>query len=172
MTAFGNRRKIEEWEEPLGELCREQIECIPTVLDESQTSQKAFEDCRTELKESLNCELSDNEIVELLGQYVVIKPILDAVFEDFPFAEKNPISKAMGEMLEILDKEGMKKATSILTSFYEAVRLRMKNVKTDAEKQTVIKELFEKFFKYASPKQQEKLGIVYTPVEIVDFINQ
>lgn len=172
MTSFGKRRKIEEWNETLGEICREQIECIQKVLDESQTSQKAFEDFRTELKETLNCELSDNEIVELLGQYVIIKPILDAVFEDFPFAEKNPISKAMGEMLEILDKEGMKKATSLLKSFYDAVRLRMKNVKTAAEKQTVIKELFEKFFKYASPKQQEKLGIVYTPVEIVDFINQ
>ena len=172
MTAFGKRRKIEEWDETLGEICREQIECIQKVLDESQTSQKAFEDFRTELKETLNCELSDNEIVELLGQYVVIKPILDAVFEDFPFAEKNPISKVMDEMIEKLEKEGMKKATAILTSFYESVRFRMKNVKTDAEKQTVIKELFEKFFKYAFPKQQEKLGIVYTPVEIVDFINQ
>ena len=49
----------------------------------------------------------------------------------------------MGEMLEILDKEGMKNSTALLKSFYEAVRLRMKNVKTDAEKQTVIKELFE-----------------------------
>lgn len=172
MTSFGKRRKIEEWNETLGEICREQIECIQKVLAERPISQKAFKDFRTELKETLNCELSDNEIVELLGQYVVIKPILDVVFEDFPFAEKNPISKAIGEMLEILEKEGMKKATSPLKSFYDAVRLRMKNVKTDAEKQTVIKELLEKFFKYASPKQQEKLGIVYTPVEIVDFINQ
>lgn len=172
MTAFSKRRKIEEWDETVGEICQEQIKCIRKVLDESPSSQKAFEGFRTELKETLNGELSDNEIVELLGQYVVIKPILNAVFEDFPFAEKNPISKAMDEMLESLDKEGMKKATSLLKSFYEAIRLRMKNVKTDAEKQTLIKELFEKFFKYASPKQQEKLGIVYTPIEIVDFINQ
>ena len=87
MTAFGKRRKIEEWDETLGEICREQIECIQKVIDESPTSHKAFEDFRTELKETINGELSDNEIVELLGQYVVIKPILDAVFEDFPFAE-------------------------------------------------------------------------------------
>lgn len=168
----GNRREWEEWAEDVGEICQEQIKHIQKVLDESPDSQKAFEGFRTELKETLNGELSDDEIVEMLGQHVVTKPILDAVFGDFPFAEKNPISKAMGEMLESLDKEGMKKATALLKSFYEAVQFRMKNVKTAAEKQTVIKELFEKFFKYAFPKQQEKLGIVYTPVEIVDFINQ
>lgn len=168
----GNRREWEEWAEDVGEICQEQIKHIQKVLDESPDSQKAFEGFRTELKETLNGELSDDEIVEMLGQHIVTKPILDAVFGDFPFAEKNPISKAMGEMLESLDKEGMKKATALLKSFYEAVQFRMKNVKTAAEKQTVIKELFEKFFKYAFPKQQEKLGIVYTPVEIVDFINQ
>ena len=168
----GNRREWEEWAEDVGEICQEQIKHIQKVLDESPDSQKVFEGFRTELKETLNGELSDDEIVEMLGQHIVTKPILDAVFGDFPFAEKNPISKAMGEMLESLDKEGMKKATALLKSFYEAVQFRMKNVKTAAEKQTVIKELFEKFFKYAFPKQQEKLGIVYTPVEIVDFINQ
>ena len=108
----------------------------------------------------------------MLGQHVVTKPILDAFFGDYPFSAMNPIAKAMTEMVEKLDNEGMKKATKLLNGFYKAVQIRMKNVKTAAERQTVIKELFEKFFKYAFPKQQEKLGIVYTPVEIVDFINQ
>lgn len=168
----GNRREWEEWAEDVGEICQEQIEHIHKVLETSPASQKAFEGFRTELKETLNGELSDDEIVEMIGQHIVTKPILDAVFGDFPFAEKNPISKAMGEMLEKLDKEGMRKATALLKSFYEAVQFRMRTVKTASEKQTVIKELFEKFFKYAFPKQQEKLGIVYTPVEIVDFINR
>ena len=168
----GNRREWEDWAEDVGQICQEQIKHINKVLDESKPSRQAFEGFKSELKNTLNGELSDDEVVEMLGQHVVTKPILDAFFGNYPFSAKNPIAKAMTEMVEKLDNEGMKKATKLLNGFYKAVQIRMKNVKTAAERQTVIKELFEKFFKYAFPKQQEKLGIVYTPVEIVDFINQ
>lgn len=168
----GNRREWEDWAEDVGQICQEQIKHINKVLAESEPSKKAFEGFKSELKNTLNGELTDDEVVEMLGQHVVTKPILDAFFGDYPFSAMNPIAKAMTEMVEKLDNEGMKKATKLLNGFYKAVQIRMKNVKTAAERQTVIKELFEKFFKYAFPKQQEKLGIVYTPVEIVDFINQ
>ena len=168
----GNRREWEDWAEDVGQICQEQIKHIHKVLENSESSQKRFEKFKAELKSTLNGNLTDDEMVEMLGQHVVTKPILDAFFGEFPFSEKNPIAKAMTEMVEKLDHEGMKKATKLLDGFYESVQIRMKNVRTAAERQTVIKELFEKFFKYAFPKQQEKLGIVYTPVEIVDFINQ
>ena len=168
----GNRREWEDWAEDVGGICREQIKHIQKVLATSPESMKAFERFRTELKQTLNGELSDDEIVEMLGQHVVTKPILDALFADYPFTEKNPIARAMTAMVEKLDKEGLTKANHLLDGFYKSVQIRMRNVKTAAERQTVIKELFEKFFKFAFPKQQEKLGIVYTPVEIVDFINQ
>ena len=168
----GNRREWEDWAEDVGQICQEQIKHINKVLDESASSKKAFEGFKSELKNTLNGELTDEEVVEMLGQHVVTKPILDAFFGDYPFSAKNPIAKAMTEMVEKLDSEGMKKATKLLDGFYKSVQIRMRNVKTAVERQTVIKDLFEKFFKYAFPKQQEKLGIVYTPVEIVDFINQ
>ena len=168
----GNRREWEDWAEDVGDICREQIKHIKKVLEASPQSMKAFEGFKTELKQTLNGELSDDEIIEMLGQHVVTKPILDALFADYPFTEKNPIARAMTTIVEKLDKEGLTKANHLLDSFYKSVQIRMRNVKTAAERQTVIKELFEKFFKFAFPKQQEKLGIVYTPVEIVDFINQ
>jgi len=75
-------------------------------------------------------------------------------------------------MMDSLDKESMRLATKSLEDFYRSVRNRTRTIKTSADRQLLIKELFEKFFKAAFPKQQEKLGIVYTPIEIVDFINQ
>lgn len=74
--------------------------------------------------------------------------------------------------MDTLDRESMKLATKSLEDFYRSVRNRTRTIKTSADRQLLIKELFEKFFKAAFPKQQEKLGIVYTPIEIVDFINQ
>ena len=113
------------------------------------------------------------------GQHVVTQPILDALFTIqtsegtfYEFSKQNPIAIAMTSMMDSLDKESMRLATKSLEDFYRSVRNRTRTIKTSADRQLLIKELFEKFFKAAFPKQQEKLGIVYTPIEIVDFINQ
>ena len=158
-----------------------QIKHINEVLsDPTKTkSRAAFESFKKELKATLNGNLTDDEVIEMLGQHVVTQPILDALFTVkngdeviYEFSKQNPIATAMTAMMNSLDKESMKLATKSLEDFYRSVRNRTRTIKTAADRQLLIKELFEKFFKAAFPKQQEKLGIVYTPIEIVDFINQ
>ncbi len=180
LKRVGNRREWGDWAEDVGLFCEKQVAHIEKVLSESETSRAAFESFKKELKATLNGELSDKEIVDMLGQHVVTQPILDALFtirDDagnviYEFSKHNPIARAMTAMVDSLDKDGMRTAAGALKDFYESVQIRMRNVKTAAERQTVIKDLFEKFFKSAFPKLQEKLGIVYTPVEVVDFINR
>ena len=177
----GNRREWGDWAEDVGKICQLQIKHINDVLkDPTKTkSREAFESFKKELKATLNDSLTDDEIVEMLGQHVVTQPILDALFTiqtsegtSYEFSKQNPIAIAMTSMMDSLDKESMKLATKSLADFYRSVRNRTRTIKTSADRQLLIKELFEKFFKAAFPKQQEKLGIVYTPIEIVDFINQ
>ena len=177
----GNRREWGDWAADVGEICQHQIKHINDVLrDSTKTkSRKAFESFKKELKATLNDSLTDDEIVEMLGQHVVTQPILDALFTiqtsegtAYEFSKQNPIAIAMTSMMDSLDKGSMKLATKSLEDFYRSVRNRTRTIKTSADRQLLIKELFEKFFKAAFPKQQEKLGIVYTPIEIVDFINQ
>lgn len=169
----GNRKEWSDWAEDVGRICEEQVKHIKSVLDDpaNEASQKKFDEFSKELKNTLNDELSREEILDMLGQHIVTKPVMDALFSKFPFTEKNPLSKAMSTMLESLDKEGMKSATKLLEGFYNSVKLRAKNIKTSEGRQTVILELFDKFFKTAFPKLRDKLGIVYTPVPVVDFIN-
>lgn len=169
----GNRKEWSDWAEDVGRICQEQVKHIEAVLDkpENEASRKKFEAFSTELKNTLNGELSREEILDMLGQHIVTKPVMDALFSEFPFTEKNPISRAMTQMLEALDKEGLKSATKLLESFYNSVRVRAKNIKTAEDRQTVIIELFDKFFKFAFEKMRDKLGIIYTPVPVVDFIN-
>ena len=177
----GNRREWGDWAEDVGKICQLQIKHINDVLkDPTKTkSRETFESFKKELKATLNDNLTDDEIVEMLGQHVVTQPILDALFTIqtsegtvYEFSKQNPIAIAMTSMMDSLDKESMKLATKSLEDFYRSVRNRTRTIKTSADRQLLIKELFEKFFKAAFPKQQEKLGIVYTPIEIVDFINQ
>ena len=177
----GNRREWGDWAEDVGKICQLQIKHINDVLkDPTKTkSREAFESFKKELKATLNDSLTDDEIVEMLGQHVVTQPILDALFTiqtsegtSYEFSKQNPIAIAMTSMMDSLDKESMRLAAKSLEDFYRSVRNRTRTIKTSADRQLLIKELFEKFFKAAFPKQQEKLGIVYTPIEIVDFINQ
>lgn len=178
----GNRREWGDWAESVGEICRAQIEQIRKTLDDPKNTASiaAFKEFRKEIQATLNGDMTDDEIIEMLGQHVVTKPILDALFTVtdeqgnviYSFTERNPIAKAMTQMVDALDKDCMRVALRALDDFYKSVKLRTRLFKTAEDRQVLIKELFEKFFKVAFPKQQEKLGIVYTPIEIVDFINK
>lgn len=170
---IGNRREWGEWAEDVGEICQEQIKQIQTVINNPDNKEPAekFARFKEEFRAILNSNISDDDVIEMLAQHIVIKPVMDALFEDYHFTEQNPIARGMTAMVEALDREGMLHANMQLDGFYDAVKRRMQNIHSSADRQTVILELFERFFKYAFPKQQEKLGIVYTPVEIVDFIN-
>lgn len=180
LKRVGNRREWGDWAEDVAMLCDSQVRHIEKKIKDEPAVQKKFEEFKRELKATLNGDLDDREIVEMLAQHVVTKPILDALFTIYDengnvvyeFSKQNPIAKAMTTMVEELDRQGMQTPAKTLNDFYESVRARTRHVKTSAERQTIIKELFEKFFKAAFPKQQEKLGIVYTPIEVVDFINR
>lgn len=168
----GNRYEWSDWAEEVGEICQTQIKHIKKVVNESAKSKKALENFIEELKATLNGELTEDSVIEMLGQHVVIKPVLEALFKEYPFADENPISKAMTEMLSKLDKAGMNQCIAMLDTFYRDVQRRMENATDSETRQTLIKDLFDKFFKVAFPKMRDKLGIVYTPIEIVDFINK
>ena len=173
INKLGKRKEWEEWAEDVGHICSRQVEHIKEVLANSDAAdlKQAFAKFKQELTAAMSRNLDDDEIIEMLAQHIVIKPVLDELFREYPFTEHNPIAKALTQMLERLDAEGLTKANKDLAGFYATIGFRMQSVKTLKERQTVIVELFDRFFKVAFPKLQEKLGIVYTPVEVVDFIN-
>ena len=106
----------------------------------------------------------------MLAQHLITRPVFDALFSGYSFAEHNPVSKAMQAMLDALDEQNVEGRGRTLEKFYESVRLRAEGIDNAEGKQKIIIELYEKFFKLAFPRAAESLGIVYTPVEIVDFI--
>lgn len=171
----GNRREWADWAEDVADICQEQIKHINRAIAEDKTGEtkNALDRYEKELKATLNESISRDEIIEMLAQHVVIKPVMDALFssEEYPFTEKNPIAAAMSAMMETLDKGVTKTTERYLATFYQDVRMRMKGIRTPDDRQSIIVELFNKFFKAAFPKMQNKLGIVYTPIAIVDFIN-
>ena len=170
---LGRRKEWQDWAEDVAKICTEQVKAINELLAANQSPefQADFAKFCLDLNDSIGQHLGRDEIIEMLAQHIVIKPVLDELFRGFPFTEQNPIAKGLSDMLNKLDAEGLTKTNSDLRGFYQSVEFRMQNVTTLADRQKVIVDLFDRFFKVAFPKQQDKLGIVYTPIEVVDFIN-
>ena len=170
---LGRRKEWQDWAEDVAKICTEQVKSINQLLDANKDPdfQAEFAKFCLDLNDSIGQHLDREEIIEMLAQHIVIKPVLDELFRGFPFTEQNPIAKGLSDMLVKLDAEGLTKTNQDLRGFYQSVEFRMQNVTTVEDRQKVIVDLFDRFFKVAFPKQQDKLGIVYTPIEVVDFIN-
>ena len=170
---LGRRKEWQDWAEDVAKICTEQVKAINELLAANQSPefQADFAQFCLDLNDSIGQHLDRDAIIEMLAQHIVIKPVLDELFRGFPFTEQNPIAKGLSDMLGKLDAEGLTKTNQDLRGFYQSVEFRMQNVSSVEDRQKVIVDLFDRFFKVAFPKQQDKLGIVYTPIEVVDFIN-
>jgi predicted helicase len=106
----------------------------------------------------------------MLAQHIITKPVFDALFEGYSFTEHNSISKSMQTVLDAINADKIRDEADSLDKFYQSVRRRVIGVNNPSAKQKLIIELYDKFFRKAFPKMTERLGIVYTPIECVDFI--
>ncbi len=168
----GNRHHWEDWANDIAKIARTHIDRIQGILENPTNTQElaAFNVFAAELRDDLNDSISDGEIIEMLAQHLVTKPVFDALFEEYSFASHNPMSKAMQGVLDALHAHHLAKEAGTLEKFYASVRQRASGIDSAQGKQKIIVELYDKFFRNAFPKMTERLGIVYTPVEVVDFI--
>lgn len=168
----GNRHHWEDWANDIAKIARTHIDRITGILEnEANTKEReAFKAFAHELRDDLNDSITDDEIIEMLAQHLITKPVFDALFEDYSFASHNPMSQAMQAVLDVLQEHHLSKEADTLQSFYDSVKMRAEGIDNAAGKQKIIVELYDKFFRNAFPKMTERLGIVYTPVEVVDFI--
>lgn len=168
----GNRHHWEDWANDIAKIANTHIDRIKVILENpaNTTEKAAFDAFSSELRDDLNDSISDGEIIEMLAQHLITKPVFDALFEDYSFAQHNPMSQAMQNVLDALQEHQLSKEADTLERFYESVRQRADGIENAAGKQKIVVELYDKFFRNAFPRMTERLGIVYTPVEVVDFI--
>lgn len=167
----GTRTYWEDWAKDVADIAAALITRIGTLLDGADTNvATAFERFLQGLRDNLNDSISRDDAISMLAQHLITAPVFDALFAGHEFAAHNPVSKTMQAMVDQLGGAGLEAETEHLQGFYDSVRIRASEVTTADGKQQVIAELYEKFFKIGFAKQAEALGIVYTPVEIVDFI--
>ncbi|HEX5853690.1 MAG TPA: DEAD/DEAH box helicase [Solirubrobacteraceae bacterium] len=171
VTKVGERAYWETWAKDVAQIAERHVTRIDALLaDPSSDVQKRFEEFVAGLRVNLNDSITNSDAVDMLAQHLITRPVFEALFEDYSFAEHNPVSQAMQGMLGVLDEQHVDTEAETLEKFYDSVRMRAADIDNAEGKQRIIAELYERFFKVAFPRVADSLGIVYTPVEIVDFI--
>ena len=167
----GDRQYLEKWAKDVAEIAERHVSQINDfLLKPNSKVAREFKKFLRGLQLNLNEGITQEDAIEMLAQHLITLPIFEAIFGKSGFVESNSVSKVMQSMVEVLEEKFIDTDKKILEGFYADVRLRVEGIDNLEGKQRIITELYEKFFKYAFPRTAEKLGIVYTPIEIVDFI--
>ena len=160
----------EDWSKDIATVADRYIHLIDRLLEDPER-QDAFQEFVNALRATLNPAVDNESAVEMLAQHILTAPLFDAMFPDHSFSKQNPVSRAMNTILEMLTDHSMiENERRELDSFYRAMVERIEAVHTLAGKQEIMRTLYDRFFSQAFPRMSQRLGIVFTPVEVVDFI--
>ena len=180
LTAFVNyerpeikefHKAIEKFKEDIPDI----IEALRSIIADQSESNKNFEKARDEFwelcKESINPEISAFDIREMLIQHILTAEIFNVVFGDSHFHRENNIAKELENVINtfFVGKVRHDTLTSI-DSYYRAIKAEAALIDDYHEKQKFLKVVYENFYKAYNPKGADRLGVVYTPNEIVRFM--
>lgn len=163
-TKLGDRNYWENFTKKTGNIARTLNNRLKMIFDKNPEFFYGFLDS---LRENIHANIKEDEALDMITSHIITKPIFDALFGD---NIKNPIAKALDKMVQKLATLGLEGETKDLKNLYESVKTEALHAKSQKSQQELIKNLYNTFFKEAFRKQSEKLGIVYTPIEVVDFI--
>lgn len=163
-TKLGDRNYWENFAKKTGNIARTLNERLKDIFGKNP---EIFDNFLTSLRGNIHQSIKEEEALDMIISHIITKPIFDAIFGD---NIQNPIAKALDKMVLKLSDLGLEGETKDLKNLYESVKTEAARAKSQKSQQELIKNLYNTFFKEAFRKQSEKLGIVYTPIEVVDFI--
>ncbi|MBR4151797.1 MAG: DEAD/DEAH box helicase, partial [Selenomonadaceae bacterium] len=166
----GNHLYWVQWTHKIADIVKRHMQRIRELISVEGEPRRDFYNFLYDLQHDLNPSVTEDEAVNMLAQHLITRPVFEALFENYSFSEQNPVSRAMQKILERLEGDGMTKDREVFARLYEQVRNMCSNMGDAATRQSIIIRLYENFFEKVLEKTAKKLGIVYTPVEVVDFI--
>jgi predicted helicase len=129
--------------------------------------QKFLDVCQT----AINADVSMDDVNEMLLQHILTADIFMTIFEDADFHRANNIARELESVLATFFRGATKlNALARIRPYYEAIRAAAARIADYREKQTFLKAVYEDFYKAYNPKAADRLGVVYTPHEIVRFM--
>ncbi len=167
----GDRQYWDRWGREVAKITDTITARIRAVIDNNDELAARFDEFTEQMETTIGGSLPSGDLAVMVAQHVVTMPVFDALFAGSDFADRNPISKALNELLgEFKDHDVRLTDDTIgLDRFYANVRVRLKGAPDSDARIKIMLEVYESFFAEAMPREVQRLGIVYTPLELVDF---
>lgn len=168
----GTRIYWDTWAEDVARIAQRHIERIGGLVRDNAEVRERFGSFLQSLQDSLNPGITQDDAIEMVAQHLITLPVFEALFSDFEFAQSNPVSVAIEGFRAALRDYQLEEASDVevLGDVYSSVRRRAAQVRTDSARQQLIRDLYEQFFRVAFKGTSDKMGVVYTPSEIIDYI--
>ena len=167
----GFRAASEQFKNDLPEVLKNLRDTIIDSEEKNQTFCKALKRFHKECKGTISPNITLDDIREMLLQHILTKDIFNKVFSDDQFHKENNIATRLNELEETFFKRQVRRdALNKLQAYYGAIGRAASEVANYGEKQQFLKKIYEDFYAAYNPKAADRLGIIYTPNEIVDFI--
>lgn len=165
----GTRIYWGEWTGDIAEITTSRAATISHLVEQG-SAKDGFDLFLNGLRDSLNSNYTPVEAVSVLAQHEVTRPIFASLFDNPEVLDNNPIVKGMDCALEDLYEAGLPSQLGDrrLEDLYDSVRTCAAQVVSDGARQNLVKEIYNDFFSVAFKDMAAELGIVYTPVEVVD----
>lgn len=167
----GFRRAVAQFKTDLPAVLGALREMIERQFAENAGFRRAAAKFLKHVQEAINPALSDADVREMLIQHVLTEEIFAKVFDDSDFHRKNNVAHELYKLEETFFTGSVKRATlKGLEPYYAAIRAAAAQIGSHHEKQTYLKVIYENFYKVYNEKAADRLGVVYTPNEIVRFM--
>jgi len=151
------------------------LETLREIVESEGTGNLKFKQAQADFlalcRETINPEVSAADVNEMLMQHILTEEIFTSVFEDPQFHQENNISKELHKLEDTFFTGAVKRKTlDKIKSYYAAIKAQAGSIASYTEKQMFLKSIYENFYKVYNPKAADRLGVVYTPNEIVKFM--
>lgn len=166
----GDRAYFERWAADVAAIAARQTAALRARCEADPRAADAFRRFHALLQTAVYAAVSEGDARVMLVQQRLTGPIFDALFGANGFTAHNPVSHALDSAADLLDALDTEDDRKTLKNFYEDVRTRVGDIRSADGKLEIIRTLYDTFFAAAFKTTAEKLGIVFTPIEAVDFI--
>ena len=166
----GSARYWEHWAKDIARITRHHSRRIRHIVASAPDARQQFDEFLGTLRHTINDQITEDDAHEMLVQQIITGPVFDALFSSYAFSQQNPVSRQMQAVVDLLQEQGLDSERQSLQGFYDSVRTRASAITDPKERQSLMIELYQRFFQTAIPRLAERLGIAYTPIEVVDFI--
>lgn len=170
----GERDYFDQLATQVAQIVRRHVEVMRGRIATDPAAKAHFEAYYTLLKKAIYAAVSLDDALIMLAQHGVSTRLFDTLFGSDDFSRHNPISKAMESSRVLLQNLTTEEEQKTLDKLYENISRKVKAISGEHDggrcRQALIKSLYDTFFAAAFPDMAAKLGIVFTPIEVVDFI--